>query len=250
MDIEKCLESIVECNLYQYTGNNPVNMVDLWGREAYMSSQMYLNPVNHDMYNEGSVRVTGTDEARSMTIFTSLVKSIDDPAVSTTQALKVINSYPAAQREHVRYIYITAQNYTISPAEDYSHKSSTRPLFSSYDNSDSNSSSTFLRRTGFSATVEGIDRVAFKGVPAANSISSAVSIGSTLSSDQSAFEKTVRSGLSALGVTPLGTPLNIMGDAVETFWNSLLDEQGDALVNGHGEVGDFSGIDAGAGFAQ
>ncbi len=248
--MEKCLESIVECNLYQYTGNNPVNMLDLWGLEAYMSSQMYLNPVNHDMYNEGSVRVTGTDEARLMTIFTSLVKSIDDPAVSTTQALKVINSYLAAQREHVRYIYIIPQNYTISPAEDYSHKSSTRPLFSSYDNSDSNSSSTFLRRTGLSATVEGIDRVAFKGVPAANSISSAVSIGSTLLSDQSAFEKTVRSGLSVLGVTPLGTPLSIMGDAVETFWNSLLDEQGDALVNGHGEVGDFSGIDAGAGFAQ
>jgi len=32
--------------------------------------------------------------------------------------------------------------------------------------------------------------------------------------------------------------------------NSILDEQGDALVKGHGEVGDFSGIDAGAGFAQ
>jgi hypothetical protein len=29
--MEKCIESIVECNLYQYTGNNPVNRVDLTG---------------------------------------------------------------------------------------------------------------------------------------------------------------------------------------------------------------------------
>jgi RHS repeat-associated protein len=27
-EMEKCIESIVECNLYQYTGNNPVNFVD------------------------------------------------------------------------------------------------------------------------------------------------------------------------------------------------------------------------------
>lgn len=28
VEMEKCIESIIECNLYQYTGNNPVNFVD------------------------------------------------------------------------------------------------------------------------------------------------------------------------------------------------------------------------------
>jgi RHS repeat-associated protein len=32
-EMEKCIESIVECNLYQYTGNNPVNFVDPDGTE-------------------------------------------------------------------------------------------------------------------------------------------------------------------------------------------------------------------------
>ena len=31
VDIERCVESIIECNLYQYTGNNPVVRVDLDG---------------------------------------------------------------------------------------------------------------------------------------------------------------------------------------------------------------------------
>ncbi|GAA6135380.1 hypothetical protein NBRC116188_21700 [Oceaniserpentilla sp. 4NH20-0058] len=30
-ELEKCIESIIECNLYQYTGNNPVNSVDTEG---------------------------------------------------------------------------------------------------------------------------------------------------------------------------------------------------------------------------
>jgi RHS repeat-associated protein len=33
VEMEKCIESIVECNLYQYTGNNPVNFVDPDGEE-------------------------------------------------------------------------------------------------------------------------------------------------------------------------------------------------------------------------
>lgn len=35
VETEKCIESIVECNLYQYTGNNPVNYLDLMGLDRY-----------------------------------------------------------------------------------------------------------------------------------------------------------------------------------------------------------------------
>lgn len=35
--VDKCIGSVIECNLYQYTGNNPVMFVDLDGKEATAS---------------------------------------------------------------------------------------------------------------------------------------------------------------------------------------------------------------------
>jgi RHS repeat-associated protein len=36
VDMEKCIESIIECNLYQYTGNNPVVRVDPYGEAVHV----------------------------------------------------------------------------------------------------------------------------------------------------------------------------------------------------------------------
>lgn len=36
-EMEKCIESIIECNLYQYTGNNPIVRVDLTGEAAHLA---------------------------------------------------------------------------------------------------------------------------------------------------------------------------------------------------------------------
>lgn len=34
-DVGRCVGSVIECNLYQYTGNNPVNFVDVFGLETW-----------------------------------------------------------------------------------------------------------------------------------------------------------------------------------------------------------------------
>jgi RHS repeat-associated protein len=39
-EMEKCIESIVECNLYQYTGNNPIVRIDMWGLRAVQFSML------------------------------------------------------------------------------------------------------------------------------------------------------------------------------------------------------------------
>jgi hypothetical protein len=46
VDMEKCIESIIECNLYQYTGNNPVNFLDVTGLEI-----AYSQVIGHRTFN-------------------------------------------------------------------------------------------------------------------------------------------------------------------------------------------------------
>lgn len=41
-EMEKCIESMIECNVYQYTGNNPVNWLDLDGLDAQSIGMNYF----------------------------------------------------------------------------------------------------------------------------------------------------------------------------------------------------------------
>ncbi len=48
MEMEKCIESVIECNLYQYTGNNPVVFIDLDGLDFGSIMNSNMNTVSYD----------------------------------------------------------------------------------------------------------------------------------------------------------------------------------------------------------
>ncbi|MFT7111255.1 MAG: RHS repeat-associated protein [Psychrobacter glaciei] len=131
-EMEKCIESIIECNLYQYTGNNPVNWLDFLGLEMYALGQEYSTAgVNHSV---GDIGLSPSESKNITTLFTAVIKTVESPQAATKMAFQVINSYPADKREAVRSAIVTANIYTMSPSEGLSgvpNKSSSAPAHSS-----------------------------------------------------------------------------------------------------------------------
>ena len=65
VDMAKCLESIIECNLYQYTGNNPVNIIGLDGLDL---NSIFENAVNDVIYHPVDLEVSLNDPYLSVTL--------------------------------------------------------------------------------------------------------------------------------------------------------------------------------------
>lgn len=60
-EMEKCVESIIECNLYQYTGNNPVNWLDPDGEERKKAS-WFVTKIAEAVLSMTSVDINPLDD--------------------------------------------------------------------------------------------------------------------------------------------------------------------------------------------
>jgi RHS repeat-associated protein len=115
-EMEKCIESIVECNLYQYTGNNPVNWFDILGLEK---GEFSLSNFSRAASNEWTATTFEPSfDISNTTISTSNKRStplLDATLSGTGQGIKVSNM--SGNEVVVNIITGESNSYTFSGIE-------------------------------------------------------------------------------------------------------------------------------------
>jgi RHS repeat-associated protein len=77
VEMEKCLESIIECNLYQYTGNNPVVFVDLSGRVREYQQKVGNTIFNLKASQMDEIAAVPTQEAEAKAFYMHMELALD-----------------------------------------------------------------------------------------------------------------------------------------------------------------------------
>lgn len=204
-EIEKCVGSMVECNLYQYTGNNPVNFVDILGleKEMYALTQEYIrNDTSFDV-SQGNSELSRSESSNLSILYGSVIENVEDPVKATKMAFGIINNYPAGKREAARSLFISIHTTKIAPFEVASGKGG-----SSGKTLDNNGSKLHPLIKGYGAEASDLiaDQVGFgkylKGVPV---ISVGVAINDSygvVNSSNSLQEKAFNLGLIGISFVP------------------------------------------------
>lgn len=218
------MQSVVECNLYQYAGNSPLVMLDLSGLEAmYALEQEHSMGLNAFDWSAGASRLQNDDRRNLEKLFSSIITKIEDPAIATKMAFKIINSYPIENREDARGLFINTHVYLISPEEEKLFRTRKFYVFGSGEASRPNS---YLSDMGKGADSEFVDTKVFKSYPVTGVALLAWDVNKTSMSSMNEAELSYYVAKNAAGFIPGGWALGVAMDFAKDGIQNRINEQG------------------------